>query len=60
MTYFGTHIRNTRDGKFAVVCREGSVRTLDWRHVYDSFEEAYKTAKVWSFGGEIVDETTHH
>lgn len=59
MSYFGTHIINTQDGKFGVVFREGQTRSLSWRHIHDTFEEAYKTAKAWSLGGEIVDETTH-
>lgn len=61
MPYFGVHIINTNSGHFGVVLREGSVRTLNSHHIFDTFDEAYKTAKVWAFGNrDLVDETIHH
>lgn len=62
MTYFGVNIINTNSGKFGVVIREGLSETLNWRHVYDDFDEAMETAKIWArcHRCSIEDQTTHH
>ena len=42
--------------------REGLSETLNWRHVYDDFDEAMETAKIWArcHRCSIEDQTTHH
>lgn len=53
-------IKNTCSGKFAVVCRrEGVDRLAAWM-VYDTYAEAYATAKAYLFGQIPTDETSHH
>jgi len=51
-------IKNTNDNRFMVAHREFGV---DSRHsVHDTYEAAYKEAKIWNWGREPIDETKHH
>ena len=58
--YFDQVIINTNSGKFGVVETEGCVRILNPMNVYDTFDEAYKHAKILLRGQEPTDETRHH
>lgn len=54
-------IKNTNNNKFMVVNRIGLCETLATFKMYNTYEEAYKTAKAYCFkGNEPIDETKHH
>ena len=59
MEYINTYvIKNSNTNRFMVVHRECHVDC--YHSMHDTYEEAYKEAKIWNWGKEPIDETTHH
>ena len=53
-------IKNTSDEKFMVCDRTGLCESLTTPYTYETFEEAYRVAKIYGWGREPIDETRHH
>ena len=53
-------VKNTSDEKFMVCDRTGLCESLTTPYTYETFEEAYRVAKVYGWGREPIDETRHH
>lgn len=53
-------IKNTNDNRFMVCRREGLAESWATGAFYNTFEEAYRVAKVYGWGATPIDETNHH
>lgn len=57
--YFDYVIKNLNTGEFGVIRREGRCDSLSSHMIFATYDEAYRTARIYLRGQEPTDETTH-